>query len=115
MPSTTDSKRWKLATGVAVAAVLAYFVVIAQGLLVGTLLAAAVYLISWLAAYVADNGYPYSLGPRRTWVLAVLSLFVLLYALLVAGEILLGLLTVALLALVAWVTSPTGPLARRGR
>ena len=60
----TDSGRWKLVTGVAVAAVLAYFLVIARGVLVGTLLATAVYLISWLAA---------------------------------------------------WVTSPTGPLARRGR
>jgi hypothetical protein len=113
MPSTTQSKNWKLLTGFAVAAVLAYAVVIASQLLLGVVLATAVYHCSWLAAYVRDTGYPRSLGPRRTWLVAVLSAVVFLYAVLVAGQVLLGLLVMAFIALVAWVTSPTGPLAGR--
>ncbi|MFC4358873.1 hypothetical protein ACFO0N_13065 [Halobium salinum] len=113
MPSTTQSKNWKIATAVAVLAVLAYAVVVASQLLLGAILATAVYLVSWLAAYVKDNGYPRSLGPRRTWLVAVLSTLVFLYAIVIAGQVLLGLLAVALIALVAWVTSPTGPLASR--
>lgn len=112
-PPTTASTTWRVLTGLAVLSVLGYAVVIAGQLLLGTIAAALVYLCSWLVATLRDRGYSVSVGTRRMRLVALFSPLVMLYALLVAGQILLGVLAVAVLFLVAWVTSPEGPLASR--
>ncbi|SEO81237.1 hypothetical protein SAMN04487948_105282 [Halogranum amylolyticum] len=161
MPSTA----WKVATGTVITLVLAYAVVVAGQILLGVVAATLVFLVSWLVAYARESdaipplgnrrlaltsglsvvvlaysflvagqillgllavvaifavayghsiltryGYPASLGRTRTIVVVVLSVLILVYALVVAGQILLGFIAVFLLYVTAWLTSPTGPL-----
>ena len=161
MPSTA----WKVATGALIALVLGYAVIIAGSILLGVVAATLVFLVSWLVAYGRESeaiprlgdrqfaaaaalsfvvlayavviagqillgvlavafifgatfgramlrhyGYPVSLGRTRTIVVTVLVVGIMLYALVVAGQILLGIVASVLLYLTAWLTSPTGPL-----
>jgi hypothetical protein len=103
---------WAAAFTVA-ALVVAYSVVVARSVLVGVVVASLVLLVATARAFLADGGYAVSMGRTRTLVVAVLSVLVLGYALLVARELLLGLAAVALIALVAWLTSPEGPVVGR--
>ena len=106
------SPHWAAALAVA-SAILAYSLVIAQQLLFGVVTASLVLLVAAALSYLRDRGYAPSMSRARTLAVATLSTLVLAYALLIAQQILLGLLTVALIALVAWLTSPTGPIAGR--
>ncbi|EJN61306.1 hypothetical protein [Halogranum rubrum] len=165
MPSTA----WKVATGTLIALVLGYAVVIASSILLGVVAATLVFLLSWLVAYARESeavpqlsdrafaaasalsfvvlayslvvagqilfgvlavvfifggafahamlrhhGYPVSLGRTRTILVAVAVVLVMTYSLLVAGQILLGVIASVLLSLTAWLTSPTGPLLDDG-
>ena len=89
-------------------AVLAYSLVVAQQLLFGFVTASLI-LLAAAASYLGDRGYAPSMGRGRTLAVAALSVLVLAYALLVAQQVLLGLVAVVLVVLVAWVTSPNGP------
>lgn len=110
MVSTT----WLAGTVLVAVLAVAYFVVVAQQVLVGVLLAALVYGTGWIAAVLAGSNRSLShFTPRRAIATAVVSAAILLYALLVAAQILLGLLVVAVVVLVSWVTSPRGPVVRR--
>ena len=104
--------RWAAAFVVA-ALVLAYSLLVAQNLLLGIAVAVLVFLVAATLSYLADRGYSASLGRTRTFVVVALSVLVLAYALIVARQLLLGLVAVTLLYLVAWVTSPNGPIAGR--
>ncbi|WP_129115858.1 hypothetical protein [Halegenticoccus tardaugens] len=107
------SAAWNVAVWTAITAILAYFFVFVQRPLVGVLLAAAFYALAWiLAEYSASAGLTPAFSTGRAVVTAVVVVLVLAYALLVAGQILLGLLAAATVLAVAWLTSPTGPLAK---
>ena len=103
---------WAAASLLAVL-VVAYSVVVARNLLVGVGVASLVLLAATARAFLADRGYAPSMGRARTLVVAALSALVLAYALLVARQLLLGLVAVVALYVVAWLTSPTGPVAGR--
>jgi hypothetical protein len=90
--------------------VLAYAIVIAGQILLGILAVAFIFGAAFGHAMLRHYGYPVSLGRTRTIVVVVLSVLILGYALVVAGQILLGFIAVFLLYLTAWLTSPTGPL-----
>ena len=51
-------------------------------------------------------------SPRRSAVTAGLVAFVLLYALVVASEALLGVVVSLVVVVTAWATNPYGPVAR---
>jgi hypothetical protein len=103
-------KRWQLVAWSLVVLVVAYSVLFAGQLLLGVLVAALVYLIVWLFAEVdLDTRGAFSAG--RAVATATVVVLVIAYALLLAGQILLGLLAAATVFVVAWVTSPTGPFA----
>ena len=94
-------------------ALLAYSLVIAQRVLFGLVGASLVLLTAAAVSYLRDRGYAPSMGRARTLVVAVLSVVVMAYALVVVQQVLLGLLAVLLLVLVAWLTSPSSPIAGR--
>ena len=102
-----SSAYWVTAFVVAFA-LLAYSVVF-QRALFGVVWASLVLLGAAGVSYLRDRGYSPRMGFGRTLVVVVLSVLVLAYALLVAQQILLGLLAVLCLALVAWVTGSNGP------
>lgn len=161
MPSTA----WKVATGTLIALVLGYAVVIAGSVLLGVVAATLVFLVAWLFAHgreseaiprlsdrqfaaavalsfvvlayslviagqillgvlavvcifggtfgyamLTHHGYPVSLGRTRTIVVVVLVVLLMGYSLLIAGQVLLGVIASLLLYLTVWLTSPTGPL-----
>lgn len=106
------SPYWVAAFAVAFV-VLAYSFVIAQRLLFGVVTAALILLATAAASYLGDRGYAPSMGRARTAVAGVVSVLVLAYALLIAQQVLLGLVAVLLVFLAAWVTSPNGPFGGR--
>ena len=101
------SPYWATAFTVAFA-LLAYSVVF-QRILFGVVWALLALLAAAGVSYLRRRGYAPSMGRARTLAVVVCSALVLLYALLVAQQVLLGLLAVSLVALAAWVTSPNGP------
>lgn len=105
---TLTSPYWATAFAVAFG-LLAYSVVIARQVLLGVVAASLVLLGAAGVSNLRRRGYSPSLGLARTLVVVVLSFVVMGYALIVAQQILLGLLAVLSLVLVAWVTGPHGP------
>ena len=89
--------------------VLAYSLVVAQQLLFGVVTASLVLLATAAASYLGDRGYAPSMGRGRTLAVAVLSVLVMAYSLLIVQQVLLGLIAVVLVVVAAWVTSPNGP------
>lgn len=108
MPSTN----WRTATLVLTAAVVAYAVTVAQRALLGLLLAAVLYLAGWLVARLSPGNPLDDMSRPRTMAAGGLAVFALVYAVLIATEVLLGALVAATVILVAWITSPVGPVAR---
>lgn len=107
-------ERWQVVTGSVVALIVGYAVVIASQLLLGLLLGALVYLVGWLLVHATPTaGFGDAFSTPRAVATGAVIVVVLGYSLFIAGQILLGLLTAIVLFLVAWVTSPTGPLADR--
>ena len=108
MPSTG----WYVGVGTSIALVVGYSVVVAGSPLLGVFLAALIYLVAWLAATVVPNRDIRSDFSRaRGAATGLVAVLVLAYALLIAGQILLGVLLVLFLVVVSWVTSPRGPVA----
>jgi hypothetical protein len=106
-------RRLGLASGLSVF-VLAYSLVVARQLLLGVLAVVAIFGVVFGHAILVHHGYPGSLGRTRTIAVGALVVLVMLYALVVAGQILLGVVASLLLCLTAWLTSPTGPLSEDG-
>ncbi|SFL16593.1 hypothetical protein SAMN04487950_2832 [Halogranum rubrum] len=94
--------------------VLAYSLVIAGQILLGVLAVVFIFGGAFAHAMLRHHGYPVSLGRTRTILVAVAVVLVMTYSLLVAGQILLGIIASLLLSLTAWLTSPTGPLLGDG-
>ncbi|KTG10245.1 hypothetical protein AUR64_11725 [Haloprofundus marisrubri] len=75
-------------------------------------LAVVVYFLGWFAGEFLETGALVgAFSSTRAAVTGVLAALILAYSLLIAQQVLLGVLTVLMLVLVAWLTSPTGPLA----
>jgi hypothetical protein len=105
------SSRWKYVAGPLVLLTLAYALVIAGQLLLGVIAAGFVYVTTWLfATFRPDDGYVEALGPGRAAVLTLIALVNLLYAVVIAGQILLGVIAVCVIALFGFVVAPGGPL-----
>jgi hypothetical protein len=92
--------------------VAAYSVVIASRPLSGVLTGALVYLVAWLAGEISPGGALDAFGSRRAAATGALAVLAVLYSLVVAREILLGVLTAVVVVAVSWVTIPDGPVAR---
>lgn len=107
MPSRT----WQTALITVGIAVMVYATLIAQQFLLGLFAACLIYLAGWLVVEVADAGTR-SVGRGRIVVAGVLALGAMAYALLVAQQVLLGVVVALTILLVAWATSPSGPVAR---
>jgi len=108
MPSTY----WDRVGVVLAALIVAYAVVVAQNVLLGTFLAAVLYLIAWLVARVSPGNPLDDVTRERRLATGAVVLAVFAYSVVVAGSVLLGILVAATVALVAWLTSPIGPVAR---
>ncbi|WP_049936181.1 hypothetical protein [Haloplanus natans] len=108
MPSTY----WERVGVVLAALVLGYAVVVAQNVLIGVLLAAVVYLLAWLMHRLSPGRPLDNMSRERTVVAGVISLVAVAYSVLIAANVLLGVVVAAVVVFVAWVTSPRGPVAR---
>lgn len=106
-------ERWQFAAWTLVVPIVAYFVVV-QRPLYGVLAGALVYVTVWS---LGKLGRPALLTDAfdtgRATATATVVLVVIGYALLVANQLLLGVLAAGTVLLVAWMTSPTGPFAGR--
>jgi len=108
MPST----QWTRVGAAFAALVLGYAVVVAGNVLLGVFLAAAVYLLAWLIDRLSP-GHPLDdMSRERTLAAGALALVVVAYAVLIAANVLLGVVVAVTVVIVAWVTSPYGPVAR---
>jgi len=108
MPSTY----WERVGLVLAVLILAYAVVVAQNVLFGLFLAAVVYLLAWLMHHVSP-GRPFEeMSRERTIATGLVVVAALAYAVLIAANVLLGIVVAATVVFVAWVTNPYGPVAR---
>ena len=105
------SRRAHPVVWVLVTAVFAYSVVIASRALWGVLAGALVYLVGWLIGN-SPPGFRAAFSRARALATGALVLLIVLYSLLIAGAVLLGVLTSLVVIVVSWATSPTGPVAR---
>ncbi|AZH25685.1 hypothetical protein [Haloplanus aerogenes] len=108
MPSTY----WERVGLVLAALILAYAVVVAQNVLFGIFLAAVVYFLAWLIHHVSPGRPLDDMSRERTIATGVVVLVVLAYSVLIAANVLLGIVVAVTVCFVAWVTNPYGPVAR---
>jgi hypothetical protein len=105
--------RWKYVAGTLALLTMAYALVVAGQILLGLIVSVGIYGTAWLfAVFRPDEGYIAALGPARAAVLTLLALANLLYAVVIAGQLLLGVIAVWVIALVGVVLTPGGPLTR---
>lgn len=105
------ASRWKYVAGPLVVLTLAYALVIAGQILLGVIAAVGIYGTGWLfATFRPDEGYIAALGPARAAVLTLIAFVNLVYAVVIAGQILLGVIAVCVIALVGFFVTPGGPL-----
>jgi hypothetical protein len=105
------SSRWKYVAGTLVVLTLAYALVIAGQILLGLLAAVGIYGTAWLfATFRPDDGYIEALGPGRAAVLTLIAFVNLAYAVVIAGQVLLGVIAVCVVTLFGFLVAPGGPL-----
>ena len=80
--------------------------------LFGIFLAAVLYLVAWLVARISPGNPLDDMTRERQLATGDAVLVVLAYSVVVVGAVLLGALVAATVALVPWLTSPVGPVAR---
>lgn len=103
-------QRRTVAVAVASAAVLSYAVFVAGTLVGGVAFVLLIIALAFVHAAIAQSRYSPSLGRNRALLVSVLSLLVIAYAVLVVGNVLLGVVAAGLLWLTAWLTSLGAPL-----
>ena len=109
MPSTQRTA----SVGVVVAAlVLAYALLVAGQILLGVLVAGAVYGTALLVSVASRDGVVAEMGRLRAAVTGVLVVGIVAYGIVIVGQILLSLFLAALVFLLSWLTAPDGPLVR---
>jgi hypothetical protein len=107
------SSRWKYVAGTLGLLALAYAFVVAQEILLGVIAAIGLYGTSWLfAIFRPDEGYISALGPARAAVLTLIAFVNLVYAVAIAGQILLGVIAVCVIALLGVFVTPGGPITQ---
>jgi hypothetical protein len=84
---------------------------VSGNVLFGIFLAAVLYLVAWLVARVSPGNPLDDMTRERQLATGAAVLVVLAYSVVVVGAVLLGALVAATVALVAWLTSPVGPVA----
>lgn len=104
--------RWQVLVGSIIAALLAYVALPVRQPL-GTLLAGALaYLVMWLLVrFEPESGYGTAFSTPRAVLTSGVIVAIIGYSLFIAGQFLLGAITVVVVLLVSWTTSPRGPLA----
>jgi hypothetical protein len=110
MPSIAST--WKLPVAIVALLVVLYAFEVSGNVLFGVALAAVLYLVAWLVARVSPGNPLDDMTRERRLATGAVVLVVLAYSVVIAGAILLGMLVAAVVVLVAWVTSPVGPVAR---
>jgi hypothetical protein len=108
MPST-NPRTAVLAVAVAVAG---YAAVVASRFLLGLLLAALVYLVGWFVVRLSPGNPIDDMTRLRIGVAGGVAALALVYAVVIAASVLLGVLAAGAVLVVAWITSPLGPVAR---
>ncbi|MFC5366165.1 hypothetical protein [Salinirubrum litoreum] len=105
------SSRWKYVAGTLVLLTVAYALVIAGQILLGVIAAVGIYGTGWLfATFRPADGYIEALGWGRVAVLTLIALVNLTYAVVIANQLLLGIIAVWVIALLGFVVAPGGPL-----
>lgn len=110
MPSIGST--WKLPVAVVALLVLLYAFEVSGNVLFGVFLAAVLYLVAWLLDRVSSGNPLDDLTRERRLATGAVVLVVLAYSVVISAAILLGILVSATVVLVAWITSPIGPVAR---
>ena len=110
MPSSNPT--WKLPVAIVALLVVLYAFEVSGNVLFGVFLAAVLYLVAWVVVRVSPGNPLDDMTRERRLATGAVVLVVLAYAVVIAGSILFGILVAATVALVAWVTSPIGPVAR---
>jgi len=110
MPSTSST--WKLPVAVVALLVLLYAFEVSGNVLLGVFLAAVCYLVAWLVTRVSPGNPLDDMTRARRLATGAVVLVVLAYSVVISAAILLGILVAVTVFLVAWVTSPIGPVAR---
>ena len=110
MPSSDPT--WRLPVAIVALLVVLYAFEVSGNVLFGVFLAAVLYLVAWVVARVSPGNPLDDMTRERRLATGAVALVVLAYAVVVAGAILLGVLVAAVVVLVAWLTSPVGPVAR---
>lgn len=108
MPSTY----WDRVGVVLAVLVVAYAVAVAGNVLFGIFLAAVVYLLTWLIHHLSPGRPLDEMSRERTIATALVALTALGYSVLIAANVLLGIVVAVTVFFVAWVTNPYGPVAR---
>lgn len=110
MPSTR--RIWRTGGAVVAVVALVYALVIAGQILLGVIVAGAVYGTALLVSVVSPDGVVADMGRTRALVTGFVVVGIVAYAIVIASTLLLGLLAAFLVFLGSWLTAPNGPLAR---
>jgi hypothetical protein len=110
MPSALPN--WRVGFLALAAVLVLYAFVVGGSLLFGVFLVAVCYLVAWLIDRVSGGNPLADMSPLRSVLTGLLVFVVLAYSLVIATELLLGVLVAATVVLVSWVTSPVGPVAQ---
>jgi multisubunit Na+/H+ antiporter MnhG subunit len=110
MPSSNPT--WKLPVAIVALLVVLYAFEVSGNVLFGVFLAAVLYLVAWVVVRVSPGNPLDDMTRERRLATGGVVLAVLAYSVVIAGSILLGILVAAVVGLVAWLTSPVGPVAR---
>ncbi|MFB6161504.1 MAG: hypothetical protein ABEJ61_10075 [Haloferacaceae archaeon] len=106
------SNPWHVGGGLLALLVVAYSTFVGGAFLIGVAAAGLVYLLGWLVALVSPERVAADMGGTRAKATAAVVLLVLAYAVVIAAQILLGVVAATLVVFVSWVTAPNGPLVR---
>jgi multisubunit Na+/H+ antiporter MnhG subunit len=110
MPSIDAT--WKLPVAIVALLVVLYAFEVSGNVLFGVFLAAVLYLVAWLVTRVSPGNPLDDMTRERRLATGAVVLAVLAYAVVIVASVLLGVLVAATVFLVAWLTSPVGPVAR---
>jgi hypothetical protein len=110
MPSTL--RTWQLPILGLALLLVAYAGVIGGNVLFGVFVGALLYLLAWLIDRLSPANPLDDMTRARRLATGALMLAVLAYSVVLAANLLIGVLTASTIGLVSWITSPTGPVAR---
>ncbi|WP_251343444.1 hypothetical protein [Haloplanus halophilus] len=110
MPSTRPT--WTLPVVAVALLVFLYAVAVSDAVLFGVFLAAVLYLVAWLLDRLSPGNPLGDMTRERRLATGIVVLGILAYSVVIVANVLLGVLVSATVFVVAWLTSPVGPVAR---